>query len=682
MNNLAEDALRTMHTAYLAAEASGIAAVQTTHVFQGLLNDAAAVGELLQTAKKAFSAALILLGRSAIPEEIVSVDVMQRIYQSNLALSPDLEELHVRATGLAQRWQHPTVRNVHLLHSLLAMDCPDLEPILQNFGFDKYALMAQCLTILKKIPQAKSSAPLEANLPAETFSTPSDWMIEEVLDTISSAMDRTSRDNCAIHPDHLLSALLDNPQGPIAESLQAILDLDQLRKTLSLNLASTSFPADSQLFNQETMEIVARARSLAAELGSRKVTMRDLFLALIESIAKKSCRCSLAISMAQATELRHHYYQSVQRKSVQHKPLKPKPSVPATAKDKPTSSSIAMTVAFQVLSLLNEAKEEAQWEGATEVTNVHLLKAWLKSAVIPEEPVSEMRTAVLEELERLPVNTLSQQQKGKDIGTDYSITSTNPADSVKFSDGIRATLSLSADEAANLGDWIIQTNHIMLAMIDQDLPIINEIFTSSGSGKDVVRRRLNWCNDWHRRSVNLGPVVHINMSELDSFVERERWPKLDRTPIYLKALSISSKRLLHQATKESVSNGSSDVGVEHFAIALSNLVSGRFAMTNQVLCELNGRESSSGKLDVDKTLLPRGSKRACQQKLSPNSHKLLQEAWWHAQSFGRHTVEPEHILLAIATESQGIAFVACGILDIDGHKLADQLLHRLQTKSA
>jgi hypothetical protein len=151
----------------------------------------------------------------------------------------------------------------------------------------------------------------------------------------------------------------------------------------------------------------------------------------------------------------------------------------------------------------------------------------------------------------------------------------------------------------------------MLALIDQDLPIINEIFTSSGAGKEVVRRRLNWCNDWHRRSVNLGPVIQIDMNDLDSFVQRECWPKSDLTPTYLKALSISSKRLLHQATVESVSSGSSEIGVEHFAIALSNLSSGRFAITNQVLCDLNGRESSSGKLDVDKTLLPRGSKRAC-----------------------------------------------------------------------
>jgi hypothetical protein len=333
MKNFAEDALRTMHTAYLAGEESGTA-VQMNHVFQGLLHDESAVGQMLAPAQKAFSASLTLLGKAAIPKEIVIVDLLQRMYQSNLALSPDVLELDQRATGLANRWQHHIVNNVHLLHSLLGMDCPELEPLLQDFGLDKYELMAQCLTILKRIsPQTDSAAldrrmpssadtpdaslpalspprdeappksevtlsgwftgrkayrplmpnSLKLSSPAETSSVPSDWMIEEVLDTISSAIDFTSRDNSAIHPDHLLAALLNNPKGPVAESLKVVLDLEELRKRLRGNLEVTSYPPDSQLFSNETMAIVEGARSRAAELGRRKVTMRDLFFASLPS---------------------------------------------------------------------------------------------------------------------------------------------------------------------------------------------------------------------------------------------------------------------------------------------------------------------------------------------------------------------------------------------------------------
>jgi hypothetical protein len=93
---------------------------------------------------------------------------------------------------------------------------------------------------------------------------------------------------------------------------------------------------------------------------------------------------------------------------------------------------------------------------------------------------------------------------------------------------------------------------------------------------------------------------------------------------------------------------------------------------------------ASGEIEIHSTFVPRGRGRSCRGKLSRKAKMLLQEAYVHARKFGRGWIEPEHILLAIATAGDGLGYMACnGVLGIeDPQQLSAQLIIRLQSKSA
>lgn len=720
MENFAPDAKKTMYLARLAALRSACSSVDLAHILQALLEDEQDIRDLLAPAKKSLSASLKLLGRDRISGTLDSyTSEMHKLVDLNIKLSPDVSELCVRAVGLAKRWKHEDVSNVHLLHSLIGMECAELSDILLDFGLCPYELMAQCLVILKRMPPAHvgpahmsavkdvlggstswsptadrhnfaekqqppesftqnflQQPPADSN---ESFAQPSDWMSETVLDTISSAMDQATLRGTSIHPDHLLAALLREPTGMVRQSLEQCLDLWRLEIELISNIEYKTFPVDNLiLFSRETMSIVTKARAIAAQNGRKRIDTGDLFFSLLNSAIKQECDCALKGADNLIQDIRGRYL------SLTSEPT----SHDTTTADvvERLSCAIAVPVSHLVLHLLNMAKDEAKLDIASETNIIHLLKAWLMSTAIAEQSLSLMRTSVLEELDKLS-HEASKNLTGQSAGSGItpSVIATRADFDPKFSDEVKETLSLAFDEARAIGEQLIQPNHILLSMLSQNIKVIDNLLKSRGSKKEVLRRRLKWCSQWHKEAwqrtfSGSAPVLNLEISDIDVIVERERWPRFDQAPEHIRALSSVSKDLLADALKFSTRCGCSEIGVEHVAVALTKNVSGTIA--NEVLFDLNASGCWPSGMSVDSTLLPRGGKRARNQKLSAKANQLLKEAWWHAQRFGSKQVQPEHILLAIATECDGIAFVACQILDIDGSTLYDVLMHRLQAKSA
>jgi len=770
MYNLAADAKKTMHLAKLNALNSACASVEPAHVFQALLDDEQEIRDLLAPAKKALATSLKLLGKQPTASSLHTyAGEMQKLVDLNITLSPCVTELCVRARGLANRWKHQYVGNVHLLHSLVGMECIELSEILTDFGLDPYVILAQCLVILKRLPPSdeqrffhgpassdvqqfsqawrpesskgteepqptevwknpwklprppqfftanskeqgtlepsphESPKPPESFAPTETFAQPSDWMSETVLDTISSAMDRANLHATSIHPDHLLQALLNEPTGMIRRCLEPCVGVKRLESELIDSLEHTEFPIDNQLFSRQTMTIVTKARAFAAQGGRKHIETEDLFLSLLESAVKAECDCVL--KRAEHLGKIKGHYSSLMEES------KSSFGSSSTQAAQRTSCVISGRVSYLVLQLLNRAKDVAKLEGRIEITNLHLLKAWLQSTEIAEQSLAMMRDSVLEELNRLSEEVSKECLAGQSvrIDTTFGVTPAGAELDPKFSDEAKATLSLTFDEARTIGDQLIQPNHILLSMLSQNITVIDDLLKSRGSlttqtfnkesssfsniglaysTKEVLRRRLKWCSQWHKEAwrrtfPDSAPVLDLEIGDIDSIVEKERWPRSDQEPEHICALSPASKDLLAKALKESTKGGCSEIGVEHVAIALAMNVSGiSGAVASEVLLDLNACSCWPNGPSVDPTVLPRGGKRARFQKLSSKAHQLLKQAWWHAQSLGSRQVNPEHILLAIATECDGISFVACQILDVDGLALYDALMHRLQAKSA
>ena len=157
MDNFSPEALEIIYASKMIAHQSWSSCVELLHVFQGLLReDAGDVVPLLAPARKGLSAAFRLIGKNTEHAVPGGMEIFA------FPLSPDVMELCTRAQGLAARWHHGKVSNVHLLHSLMGMECPELLPILEDFGLDPYRLMSQCVVILKRMPPSDlpgSSAP-------------------------------------------------------------------------------------------------------------------------------------------------------------------------------------------------------------------------------------------------------------------------------------------------------------------------------------------------------------------------------------------------------------------------------------------------------------------------------------------------------------------------------------------
>jgi len=187
MDNFSPEALEILYASKIIAHQSGSSCVELLQVFQGLLReDAGDVVPLLAPARRGLSAAFRLIGKKTDAAVPGGMEIFA------FPLSPDVMELCTRAQGLASRWHHGKVGNVHLLHSLMGMECPELLPVLEDFGLDPYRIMAQCVVILKRMPPSALPGSSEPTVKYVTKDPEPPWA--RSLEEVEKELFRVRRD--------------------------------------------------------------------------------------------------------------------------------------------------------------------------------------------------------------------------------------------------------------------------------------------------------------------------------------------------------------------------------------------------------------------------------------------------------------------------------------------------------
>ena len=375
--------------------------------------------------------------------------------------------------------------------------------------------MPQTLLSPPHIVSPEGIEPLTPLPPIAYASTnPDDWMDEDVISVLAMATDLSRMNESAIHLDHLVLALIEGDlSGSVLESFRSVLDPEELKNRLKTNLQTVEYPRSEALFSDDTLVVFRQAKDYAAQMGRRKISIRDLLMGLLSLVSgisihgpneTASASFCLKLTLLDSTAIRSRYDELARLRIPQPVPL-------PSEIDEPASCPISFPVSFQVISLLNAAKDEASVDRAPEATNVHVLMAWLKSAQLNEHSLSLLRTSILNQLHE---STLWGAISASTSLVDFS--------EIRISDEVKASLSLACRQALRIGQQRVQINHVLLAMMEQDLQVVEDIFRMQKTSKEVIRRRLNWCSEWHRRAVDHGPERQLNLCTLDDLVNSER----------------------------------------------------------------------------------------------------------------------------------------------------------------
>jgi ATP-dependent Clp protease ATP-binding subunit ClpA len=167
-----------------------------------------------------------------------------------------------------------------------------------------------------------------------------------------------------------------------------------------------------------------------------------------------------------------------------------------------------------------------------------------------------------------------------------------------FSQKSRLTLSLSQKEAEALGHKMIGTQHVLLAMLHDDIGETQRPLKNAGLDYDQLRKQIQASND-------------LKGSKNKSF-----------------DLAVLTKRMLELAVDEARSYGHGDIRPEHLLIGLLQQLNGE---TAQILHQFG----------IDTVSIIQ------QVRLSLPENPVVSQARLEAQQLMHQYIEPEHLLLAV-----------------------------------
>lgn len=138
-------------------------------------------------------------------------------------------------------------------------------------------------------------------------------------------------------------------------------------------------------------------------------------------------------------------------------------------------------------------------------------------------------------------------------------------------------------------------------------------------------------------------------------------------------LTQRAKKVFESASELAKSNGQNSVGSEHLLYGLTNVegLSSQLLLKfgidgdsiKHVIMKLSSRNNSDDNPMINDTI-----------SLTPRTKSLLDRAFEVAGSFGHSYVGPEHILLAMLNEEQGLAYVILKTFSVDIVKLKKELM--------
>jgi ATP-dependent Clp protease ATP-binding subunit ClpA len=528
---------------------------------------------------------------------------------------------------------------------------------------------------------ASSFSPDFAQSPGATQGVPvateSKLSVKDVFDDASIKVIQTAQNSArllghsVVRVDHLLCAFVNLGfwRESVAEMTSHVRDEHQL----SVNMVTTDSPDDSPLdFAGETRSVLVAARELA-KLSSTGLIEPMMILYAI------ACECSPALFNDAAHDKLRELSQKLRQDVVDELENRNIANIredylhfPDRGRlpDESQQESPCLLLTERLIRVLRFAKAEAMLSRQI-VQAPHLVLAMIRESLFSEISVVARRELEIE-------NLRAAVCRANDIFTrPINMVAQNSV--LKLAPRSRGLLLLARDKARELRVPYIDLNHLALALLEAEDWLRPLIQTSEFTNATALAKTLKQCSLHQHHQLQSGFSTHtssvglpMTLNEIDDDIE----PWLPPGPLPLAKKSIEellnsrSEIVMGFAVLESKRFGHSQISIETIMLGL---LYETFGPSYDVFTLLGLNLEDARKIFA--SCCDRISERtATFRPLSRNASRIMERAWTIAELMKSTRIAPEHILLAIAEESEGVASFVCDALAIDGHTLRADII--------
>ena len=460
---------------------------------------------------------------------------------------------------------------------------------------------------------------------------PFDRFNDRAKRTLALAQDEAVRFGHAyIGPEHLLLGLIREGEGVAARVLDAMgIDLASARRAIETKLGRGSGPPPSEIvLHEDTKKVIASAGEEAKKLGHSNVGTEHLLLGLVQVKAPSWLFEAVALD-----------------------PDRIRPAVmtavaPMTERSSPTHLGWQIPlVKFDdhARRAIEFARDEAIRLDHNYIGTEHLLAGLLRGG-------ESLGTRALNELgiDLARVRTALEFIIGRGDGRSV-------VDKVTVSPRARVVLELAIDEAKRMGRTLAGTEHLVLGLAGEGQGIASGILESLGVTMARVRDAVI---DLLTKSGMPPPAGYTpaqvakgamgQPTESGQWVVRTGATQFDR-------FASRSKRVLALANQEAIGMGHEYIGTEHIFLGLARLADHGDEKLGKIFKAL-GLTRVDQLAHAVTSVVPTKAQTVDPAKitLTPRTKKLIEIAILEAKAKLASQVEPEHLLLALVREGEGI----------------------------
>lgn len=566
------------------------------------------------------------------------------------------------------------VTNAHVLKALLLEHaiCSGVG-ILQSLNVDLQALHRRTVIILKLTQRQEEphATPVldtahEANSSGDESATgQSTLSVADVFDDASVLVIETARNTAkalghsSVRLDHLLSAFLH--LGFYREYVSEIISHAGDEYLLGINSITSDVSENALIdFSLETKSLLIAAREL------RNISRRKFIepIMLLQAMTKQ-CSCYYLFENADrdkvwqlSERMRQEVIDEIEKREI---------ALIDGATEQGTTSLIFTE---RLIRVLRFAKAEAVETRQPLVAPSHLVLAMIRESFFSEIAFVADRQFDVEKLRA----EISREHSELAVQIGF----VKPPSVIGLSPRSRWHLLLARDKAHELRVNYIDLNHLAISLLATENWLRDLVQSCTSTTPFALAKRLQLCSLQQHHAL-MGPrttdsssiALPMSLDEVDE--QLEPWPppgKPSEEKGIRDRLNRRSESVLRSAAHEARKFGHSQISIETIMLGLLYETFGPICDVFSTL-GLNALESG----EILASCCDRISERAAAQRpLSRNALRLMERAWSFAQLMKSNRIEPEHILLAIAEESDGVASFVCEALKIDGNILRAELI--------
>jgi Clp amino terminal domain, pathogenicity island component len=584
------------------------------------------------------------------------------------------------------------VSNAHVLQALLLENaiCSEVG-FLKSLNVDIDTLRRRTDIILKLSSRESGADVNDVRKFADAPRLPSDEVaiiesklaVADVFDDATVSIIETARDAARAHEqpfvrmDHLLAAFV--KLGFWQEYVNELISLVRGEHLLNVNLIPGNCNNDSHVdFADDFKHVLLSARELKNINGDGLIEPVMLLYGMAHNgslwLFKEDALDKLSLL---AQRIRQDILRELEKLEVAriNDTIRNFTSPdPASAPSNQPSVSLSMTE--RLVRVVRFAKAEAVLSGQPLVQAPHLVLALIQESFISEIAFVKERSLNVEQLRADALRALEIPAR--------LITTVEPPSAVRLAPESRTLFLLARDIAGELRIPYIDLNHLAIALIDTEDWLRRLIGDIGFSTPSALVKRLRQCSlhqyfklQGQGSDADLPKWQYVALDAIDDMEPLSpSCPQSSGKDRIEERLSPRSEVIMGYAVEASKKLKHSQISIESIMLGLLYETLGTTVDVFKVL----GLNRFEAREVIACACYERISERtAALRPLSRNALKVMERAWSCAQLMKSDRIAPEHILLAIADESEGVASFVCEALMIDGQKLRAELITAMST---